>query len=117
MEQKRAKRLKVEMELVISKLFKQDYISAENIDTKIYVEDISKTGIGFTSTSELPVGYYFNAKIALGSEESSFYTVVKIIRSQKREDNTYFYGCEFVGIAPVLDYVFKEYNPELEEME
>ncbi len=117
MEQKRAKRLKIEMELVISKLFKQDHISIEHVDTPIHVENISKTGIGFSSAGELPVGYYFNAKIALGSKDSSFYTVVKIVRNQSKPDGTYFYGCEFVGIAPVLDYIFREYNPALEEME
>ena len=72
------------------------------------VKDISKYGLGFISKSILPINYYFNAALKLGSDESTLYCVVKIIRCEALEDDEYSYGCEFVGLAPVLDYIFED---------
>ena len=82
MEEKRKyKRMPVEMKLEISSLFKQDNVSLSDIDAPIHVTDISRGGIGFTSTSNLPLDYYFNACIQLGTEEDAkLFCVVKIIR-------------------------------------
>ncbi|MCM1309093.1 MAG: PilZ domain-containing protein [Butyrivibrio sp.] len=104
---RRAKRVKVTLELTVSSLFDQDNDKI-NIDSPIMVKDISKFGLGFISKSILPINYYFNAALKLGSEESTLYCVVKIIRCEALEDDEYSYGCEFVGLAPVLDYIFED---------
>jgi hypothetical protein len=106
----------VDIKLKISNLFKQDNVQIKNIDAPIEVKNISKTGIGFESTAILPVGYYFNARIQLGNKESSIYAVLKILRTEKRED-TVFYGCEFVGRAEILDFVFDDFDESFEEVE
>ena len=80
-------------------------------DTVVY----TKGGIRFESESVLPIGYYFNAKLELGSKESVLYTVVKIIRSSEGENGLIVYGCEFVGLAPVLGYIFDEYEEKIKE--
>ena len=45
------------------------------------------------------------------------FCVVKIVRSQLMDGEGihYLYGCEFVGMAPVLDFIFDEYAQEVEE--
>jgi hypothetical protein len=73
-ENRRSKRLDVDLSLNISNLFKQDNVFIKNIDSPIHVENISKHGIGFNSKAVLPEGYYFNAKIRLGNETSMLYT-------------------------------------------
>lgn len=110
-EKRRSRRIDVNMSLRISDLFKQDNEKISNIDAPIHVTNISRNGIGFITSAELPLGYYFNSKICLGSKESSLYTVVKIIRSVK-DGSDYYYGCEFVGLAPILNYIFDEFENE-----
>ena len=69
-EKRRSKRIEVNMTLKISDLFKQDTVKIENIDAPIKVTNLSKTGIGFETDAVLPVGYYFNTKLELGSKSS-----------------------------------------------
>ena len=114
-EKRRSKRLDVDLTLNISNLFKQDNVFIKNIDSPIHVENISKHGIGFTSKAVLPMGYYFNAKIRLGSENSLLYTVVKIMRTLETEDDSIFYGCEFIGLAPILDFIFDDYESSIDD--
>ena len=111
MEEKRKdRRLKINLELSVSSLFKQDNVKVEVKDAPIVVTDISRGGIGFESASVLPIGYYFNAKLELGSKDSVLYSVVKIIRSAEGHNGQIIYGCEFIGLAPVLGYIFDEYE-------
>ncbi|SFS03404.1 PilZ domain-containing protein [Anaeromicropila populeti] len=114
-EKRRAKRVPAHLSLTISSLFKQDNEIVININAPIEVIDVSRTGIGFKTESRLPVGYYFNANLELGSSESSIFSVVKIVRTQVLEGKTTIYGCEFVGLAPVFHYIFDEYEKQFEE--
>ncbi len=113
-EKRRSKRMEISLKLKISNLFKQDNVIISHIDAPIEVTDVSKGGIGFDTTAVLPTGYYFNACITLGNDESQIYTVVQILRSSLSEDKTYtHYGAEFVGRADILDYIFDEYDDTL----
>jgi hypothetical protein len=115
-EKRRDKRLPVfSMKLEISSLFKQDNEMIKNLDAPIEVENVSRGGIGFISKTDIPLGYYFNACIQMGHEDAKLYCVVKIIRREIRQDDTIFYGCEMVGLAPVFVNLFDEYENELEE--
>lgn len=115
-EKRRSKRYPIELELVVSKLFKQDPTATVDTNKKIHVVDISKLGIGFVTTNDFPLDYYFNAKLELGSPENSLYCVVKIIRKHPKEDGTISYGCEFVGMAPILGSIIDEYEKTLTEI-
>jgi len=106
-DKRRFKRVKVTLELSVSSLFTQDNDEIR-IDSPIVVKDVSRGGIGFISGSILPLGYYFNAALNFGEDDSTLYSVVKIIRCEALEDDEYSYGCEFVGMAPVLDYIFDD---------
>ena len=115
-EKRRSKRLPIQLELVVSKLFNQDAAGSVEINAPIQVVDVSKLGIGFVTTNDLPLNYYFNARLELGSPENSLYCVVQIIRKmQPKEDGIISYGCEFVGLAPVLGTIFDEYEKSLTE--
>lgn len=115
-ERRRAKRMPVELSLDINNLYKQDNVQVSNLNAPIEVVNISKTGIGFQSESVLPVGYYFNANINLGNEDT-LHCVIKIIRSQPAANNQTMYGCEFVGMAAILSYIFDEYEDRQNEFE
>lgn len=112
-EKRRTKRMSINLTLKVSTLFKQDNVKISNVNSPIEVRDISKGGIGFVSKSILPVGYYFNAALQLGEKDDTLYCVIKIIRSVKNDDDLYSYGAEFVGMAPVLSYIFDEYEERL----
>ena len=114
-EKRRSKRYPIQLQLVVSKLFRQDAAETVEVNEPIQVVDISKLGIGFVTSNDLPLNYYFNAKLELGSPENSLYCVVQIIRKQAKEDGTISYGCEFVGLAPVLGTIFDEYERTLTE--
>lgn len=112
-EKRKFKRLPVQMKLEISSLFKQDNIMLSDIDAPIQVSDISRGGIGFTSASNLPLGFYFNACIQMGeADDAKLYCVVKIIRKDAQADGMNSYGCELVGVAPVLSYIFEDYEKQ-----
>ena len=113
-EKRQAKRIQVELNLKISSLFMQDNVKVENINAPINVVDISRGGIGFITESILPLGYYFNATLNLGDEDdAALYCVVKIIRTKDLEDGMHLYGCEMTGLAPVLSYIFENYEKKI----
>lgn len=118
-EHRRGRRIPVAMHLEVSHIFKQNNIKVSNINAPIEVIDISKYGIGFISASVLPIGYYFNSRLQFKDEKNSLNCVVRIIRRKQREDGLTVYGCEFVGMSPVFDYIFedaeKEYSNRADE--
>jgi hypothetical protein len=115
-EKRRDRRMPVySMTLEISSLFKQDNEMIKNLDAPIKIENISRGGIGFTSKTDIPLGYYFNACLQLGKEDAKLYCVIKIIRREIRQDDSIFYGCELVGMAPVFKYIFDEYENEIDK--
>ena len=83
-EKRKSKRLPIQLELIVSRLFKQEASATVEVNEPIHVTDVSKTGIGFISKNELPLDYYFNAKLELGSPENSLYCVIQIIRKQPK---------------------------------
>ena len=114
-ERRRAKRMPVTLTLEICNLYKQDHVLVSDLNAPIEVINISQTGIGFKTKSILPIGYYFNANINLGTDDT-LHSVVEIVRSQVEED-VIIYGCTFVGLADVLSYVFEDYDKRLNEAE
>lgn len=116
MEKRRYKRIKADLKLNVSSLFQQNNVLISNIDSPINVVNVSKGGISFTAKSILPIDFYFNAALQLGDEEDILFCVVKIIRCMPIPDSDeYSYGCQFVGMAPVLDYIFDEYEEKIEK--
>jgi hypothetical protein len=112
-ERRKHKRLPIELCLEVNKVFKQNYVVIDNINSDIVVFDISKTGLGFLCNADLPLEYYFNGKIKLG-ESSYFYAVIQIVRKYNNEEGKKSYGAEFVGLAPFLANKIDEYERSLQ---
>lgn len=64
-ERRRDKRLPIELTLEIDEIFKQDNVIVSNIGASVSVFEISKSGIGFVSEANLPLGYYFRGNMNL----------------------------------------------------
>lgn len=109
-DKRRYRRLPIQLVLEVSEVFKQDHDVIHDLNAEIEVCDISKAGIGFTTTTFIPTDYYFNATIMLENSDQKLLTVVKILHREELENNRYHYGCEFVGLAGIFDSVFVEYE-------
>lgn len=112
-ERRKHRRLPIFLQLEINQLFKQDNEIITNLEEEIEVINISKTGIGFISKANLPLDYYFNAKIEFDKTQF-FYCVLKIIRREEHESGT-MYGCEFVGLAEFLSRKVDDYEKILHD--
>lgn len=112
-ERRKYERLPVDCKLKVSKLYKQNYDRVELVDADINVIDISKGGIGFRSRSVIPVGCYFDATIGL-DEKEYFRSVVKVVRCME-DDQGFFYGAEFVGLAGFLAHKVEMYAERIRE--
>ena len=100
MDRRRYKRLPIELYLEVDEIFKQDNVVIKDLNAKVLVFDISKSGIGFISEASLPLGYYFRGRINLGNSDF-FNVVIRIVRACLNGDKKV-YGAEFVGLAPFL---------------
>ncbi len=113
-EKRKYKRLPITLTLEVSSLFKQN--EELQIGTAEFnVFNISKSGIGFTTTTKIPLEYYFNATIKFDDSGDCLKYVVRIIRTEVLEDGSYLYGCEFVGFASIYDYLFDQYESQIDE--
>lgn len=112
-EKRKYERLPIKLKLEVSNLFKQDGIVIDLDNAEIEVFDISKAGIGFMSTSELPLDYYFNATVEFENSDEIILSVVKILHASPIGDAGYRYGCEFVGLPSMYHHLFDEYADTL----
>ncbi|MBN2795371.1 MAG: PilZ domain-containing protein [Clostridia bacterium] len=103
MERRKFKRFPFTVTLKIEELYKQDNLKIEVKDEIFEVVDLSRSGVGFLCEQDLPLEFYFNAKITI-NDEKHFYSVVKIIR-KTMDVEKFHYGCEFVGLADILSNI------------
>lgn len=112
-EKRRDNRLPVNIDIKIEELYKQDREIIKNLNDNVHIINISKGGLAFEVDDDLPLGFYFNARISI-DDNKSFFSVVKIIRKEDLKDK-YLYGCEFVGLANVLSAFVDEYEEEIKK--
>lgn len=111
-EKRRSKRIPIQMQLEVSSLFKQDNVHVKNINAPVEITDISRNGIGFITKSVLPIGFYFNSRLEFEKKDESLNCVVQIVRRKQNDDGTTLYGCEFVGMPSIFDYIFEDIENE-----
>ncbi|QZY53764.1 PilZ domain-containing protein [Crassaminicella profunda] len=114
-EKRKYKRVPMHMQLEIESLYTSGEHEGMKLNEKILVTNISKTGMAFISSKELPLNHFFNAKITI-DEEKMFYSVLRIVRKRTLKEG-YEIGCEFVGLANILSEYIDEYVVEVEERE
>lgn len=113
-ERRRYKRLPIELCLDVDEIFKQDNVIIKNIGASISVFDISRSGIGFISEADLPLGYYFRGTINLGNGDF-FRVVIQIVRMFGFDGKRKNYGAEFVGLAPFLADKVDKYEKAMKD--
>ena len=94
-ERRRNKRLAMESKLVIKRL---DEATGEEVN--IEVEDVSKTGVGFSCTTALQIGAVYESFLTIWTKEV-LHAFLEIVRIEKKGD-LYSYGATFVGM-PEMD--------------
>ena len=107
-ERRKDKRFPAQVVLRISSFFNLETVSVTSIDPKLSVINISKGGIGFTTDSVLPIGFYYNACLSFPDNETKLYCVIKTIRRLESENENNTYGCEMVGLAPTIQHFLNE---------
>lgn len=66
-------------------------------DVAIEVTDLSKTGIGFSSTELMQIGNVYEGNLTIWTKEI-IHVFIEIVRIEKKE-NTFEYGAIFIGMA------------------
>lgn len=84
-ERRRYKRLPIELTLEVDEIFKQDNVIVRNLGASISVFNISKSGIGFVSEADLPVGYYFRGTIEFNNGDF-FRVVIKSYETKEQRE-------------------------------
>lgn len=110
-ERRRSHRVTYNAVINIDQVYNQEQIIKGTREFPVEILDISKGGIGFIAKEELPLNFYFNAKIDLGNGKQ-FYSVLKIMRVENVEGG-YNYGCEFTGLADILSLYIDEFEQEV----
>ncbi len=110
-ERRKAQRVPFKAMIRIDEVYNQEKVIREKREIPIQILDISKGGLGFLATEDLPLEFYFNAQIDLGNGRK-FYCVLRIIRKELVEE-VYNYGCEFTGLADILTHYIDAFEDEL----
>ncbi len=95
-EKRKHKRLELEVNVELERLDEDGVTTLKYIH--VDVTDISRSGMGFRSNRELKVGSYFDTKIQIWTKEV-LDAVIEVVRREELGDDTYKYGCTFVGMA------------------
>lgn len=96
-EKRRSKRLELEVDLQMERLDEGDGITTIKY-ARVNVSDLSRGGIGFTSTQDLMLHSYYNAKIQIWTKEI-IDAVVEIVRRTEGANGEKRYGGEFIGMT------------------
>lgn len=91
-ERRRNNRLELDSKLILKRLD-----GGKNQEVNIEVVDVSKTGVGFTSTTALNIGEVYEGYLTIWTKEV-LHAFMEIVRIEKR-DNVFVYGSIFVGMS------------------
>ena len=108
MEKRKAKRMELEAGLVLKRL---DGTGGSGIN--VTVTDLSRLGIGFSTSEELDLNSYFNGDLKIWTKEV-FPVNFKIVRKSGVSGN-FSYGAEFIALGDVESMKIKIYemlNPD-----
>jgi hypothetical protein len=94
-ERRKGTRLLLDTKLVIKRLDR-----ADSNDIPIEVVDLSKSGIGFTSTHVIEMGVVYECYLRIWTQEV-IHAFLQVARTEKKGEN-YEYGAFFIGM-PEMD--------------
>lgn len=97
MEEKRKhKRLDLDVSVELERLNEDGVTTLRYVH--VNVTDISRSGIGFTTSKELEIGAYYDARIQIWTREVVV-AAIEIVRREDTEEGSYKYGGEFIGMS------------------
>ena len=94
-EKRRHKRLDLDVSLQLDRLDEAGVTTLRF--ARVDVTDISRSGLGFMSKAEMEIGSFYDTKIQIWTKEV-LDVVIEIVRREKVDD-TYRYGCIFIGMT------------------
>ena len=97
-EKRRHKRLDLDVSLQLERLDEDGVTTLKYVH--VDVTDISRSGLGFISKQELAIGSFYDTKIQIWTKEVVD-AVIEIVRCDRQHDDTYKYGCIFIGMTDV----------------
>lgn len=95
-EKRKSKRLELDVSIQLERL-DEDGVTTLKF-THVDVTDISKSGIGFKTKAQLPIGSYFDTKIQIWTKEI-IDAVIEVVRTEQLPDGSIKYGCVFIGMT------------------
>ena len=93
-EKRKAKRLDLEGEIVLSRL---DDIDTSNSRARVSIKDVSKSGIGFACDRTLTIGAVYECFLTIWTKET-IHSFIEIVRSFEK-DGEFMYGGIFIGMS------------------
>lgn len=110
-ERRKNMRYPVSIKLSIVELYQQDNTGIQNLDSPIVVENISLSGLCFSTECVLPIDYYFNASLAFDQTDVPLvFTTVKILWVDVIDRTHYRYGCEFTNLSDDMKTIIEKYS-------
>ena len=94
-ERRKSKRMELQSKLMANRLDRK-----EPQEVYIEVQDVSKTGVGFTCDEPLTIGAVYEGYLTIWTKEviHAFMEIVRIVK----KDDTFEYGAIFIGM-PEMD--------------
>ncbi len=103
-ERRKSPRRELVSTLLIKRLDK-----SEPEEVEIEIQDVSKSGVGFTSTEKLDIGAIYESNLTIWTKEL-LHTFLEIVRIEKNDDGTFTYGAYFVGMPELESVRIEIYN-------
>lgn len=100
-ERRKSNRMKIDVSIKLNSV-KNSATDTSVLNKESFTVDLvnlSKDGIGFTSTEKLELNTFYDTTIVLWTKEK-FDTIIEIVRMENYGDGPTLYGCRFVGIMP-----------------
>lgn len=100
-ERRKSSRMKIDVSIQLNSVKNGD-ADTKNLNKEAFtveVVNLSKDGIGFTTTEKLELNTFYDTTIVLWTKET-FDTIIEIVRMENYGDGPTLYGCRFVGIMP-----------------
>ena len=92
-ERRKSKRLSMSGKLMMKALGG----SGSSSEVVIDIQNCSRHGLGFYCSEQLMIGDNYQAELTIWTKEV-INVFLQIVRSEKRDDGTYDYGCIFIGM-------------------
>lgn len=96
-DKRKSKRTDVDVQISLNELGDKYVSGFSNNMISVNVINISKDGIAFRTSEELPLNTFYDTVIKM-SNCDSFDAVIEIVRTENLGDPETTYGCRFVGI-------------------